>query len=132
MGKWQEGTIAVVVILCTGIFIWRLNAGIQEAIEYAYPTVTTERLFIQFALALGTAIPTVCIVIWKWDDLKEHLGLHKAVVGAIDATRGTGAKKKAKKPTKSNDSVLKEVKTEVPPSLVKPGSAPRSFYARRP
>ncbi len=132
MGKWREGTVTLVVLLCAGIFFWRLNTGIQDAIEYAYPTVTWERLLLEFGIALGTAIPFVYVVIWKWDDIKEHIGVHTAAVKAIDAAKEKPEQKKKRK--KARDSVLEKVVIQDSTAgRPQPPSVPRSgYFVRRP
>lgn len=130
MGKWQEGTLALVVLLCAGIFLWRLNTGIQDAIEYAYPTVTWERLLLEFGIALGTAIPFVYIVVCKWDDIKEHTGLHPAAVKAIDTAREKQEQKKKRK--KARDNVLEKVVIQDSTAGRPPSAARSGYFVRRP
>lgn len=117
--------ITLVVVLCVGILFWRINTVIQDAIEYSYPTVTTERLLVEAGIALGI-VALLGVIYWRWSDIMALVpGPHEALVKNAPSTTKPVAKEKKRK--KRNDSTLQEVHI-VPQN---PVSRPSSSFFRR-
>lgn len=130
MEKPGARVVTLVVILCAGIFFWRLNTVIQDAIELSYPTVTSERLLVEGGIALGI-FAILGAIYWRWGDIMALVpGPHEALVKSAATTAKPETKAKKKKKTVNKDSMLKEVfivGKEPPPP--RPSS---SFFRRGP
>lgn len=130
MEKPGARVVTLVVVLCAGIFFWRLNTVIQDAIELSYPTVTSERLLIEGGIALGIAA-ILCAIWWRWGDIMALVpGPHEALVRSAASTTKLEAKATRKKKV-NKDSMLKEVFIvgKEPPPPLRPSS---SFFRRGP
>lgn len=133
MGSPMEGpqgrVVTLVVILCAGIFFWRINTVIQDAIEYSYPTVTVERLLIEAGLTVGISL-LLGLVYWRWSEIMAMVpGPHEALTKPLPSA--TKPKKKAKPRRAGKDTPLHEVFVETPSKPMRAsGSSP--FFVRRP
>lgn len=131
MGSPMEGpqgrVVTLVVILCAGIFFWRINTVIQDAIEYSYPTVTVERLLIEAGLTVGISL-LLGLVYWRWSEIMAMVpGPHEALTKPLPPA--VKPKKKIKRKA-SKDTPLHEVFVDIAPKPARqPGSSP--FFVRR-